>query len=148
MSVFSNFLDIWNLHRSIYSSLSDILSPSLQSRSRNPPSLAPVLVSYFPYLSLYTPFITNFPDVMAKLLELQASNERFGQFIQDQEDDPRCARLKLRDWMLTIVQRCPRYLLLLKDLINVTDPEDTDYANLIAAHSQLSKGVFRNNQVR
>ena len=139
MSVFSNFIDIWNLHRSIFSSLTDILSPSLQNRT-NPPSLAPVLISHFPYLSLYTPFITSFPEVMAKLLELQASNERFGQFVQDREGDPRCARLKLRDWMLTIVQRCPRYLLLLKDLIGVTDHEDPEYASLVVAHSQLSKG--------
>ena len=140
MSVFSNFIDIWNLHRSIYSSLTDILSPSLQIRT-NPPSLAPVLISHFPYLSLYTPFITNFPEVMAKLLELQVSNERFGDFVREREVAPKCAKLKLRDWMLTIVQRCPRYLLLLKDLIGCTDPEDPEYASLVAAHSQLSKGM-------
>lgn len=80
---------------------------------------------------------------MAKLMELQVSSETFGNFVRKREADPRCAKLKLRDWMLTIVQRCPRYLLLLKDLIGCTDHEDPEYASLIAAHSQLSKGVGR-----
>ena len=38
----------------------------------------------------------------------------FSNFIHTQEADPRCGKLGLRDWLLTIVQRCPRYLLLLK----------------------------------
>ncbi|KAJ7686907.1 hypothetical protein B0H17DRAFT_1203925 [Mycena rosella] len=37
----------------------------------------------------------------------------FAQYLLAREADPRCGRLKLRDWLLTIVRRCPRYLLLL-----------------------------------
>lgn len=56
-----------------------------------------------------------------------------------QEADPRCGKLKLRDWLLTIVQRCPRYLLLLKDLIGCTDPEDPERMSLMAVHTLVSK---------
>lgn len=140
--VFSNFVDIWNLHRSFFTSLTEVLSPSLSQPNTNPPPLSPVLVSHFPYLSLYAPFITSFPEVVTKLAQLQTSSPIFATFLRDKEADERCGKLKLRDWLLTIVQRCPRYLLLLKDLINNTHPDDPEHTSLVAAHALLSKGVY------
>lgn len=42
-------------------------------------------------------------------------------WIRAQERHPHCGKLKLRDWLLrvTIVQRCPRYVLLLRELMSV-----------------------------
>ncbi|KAL5494873.1 hypothetical protein ACEPAI_335 [Sanghuangporus weigelae] len=137
--VFSNFIDIWNLHRSFFTSLTGLLSSPLPQSESVPPPLSSVLISHFPYLSLYTPFVSSFSEVITKLSELQSSNTSFDSFIREREADERCGKLKLRDWLLTIVQRCPRYLLLLKDLINCTDIEDPERSSLIAAHSLLTK---------
>ncbi|KAF7974139.1 hypothetical protein HWV62_13369 [Athelia sp. TMB] len=133
MSVFSNFIDIWNFHRSFISSLSALITESLA------PAMSSTLLSHFPYLSLYTPFVTSFPAAMSALNALLAANAQFRQFVARQEADEQCGRLKLRDWLLTIVQRCPRYLLLLKDLISCTDPDDAEYAQLVSVHSLVSK---------
>ena len=143
-SVFSNFIDIWNLHRSFFSSLHSLLSPF--SSASTPPPVSPVLVSHFPYLSLYTPFITSFNTTVTALTNMLSPsspsyNQPFASFITAQETDPRCRKLKLRDWFLTIVQRCPRYLLLLKDLLQCTDPEDTEYEQLTAVHTLVSKSI-------
>ncbi|KAJ7588253.1 hypothetical protein C8J56DRAFT_1014515 [Mycena floridula] len=147
-SVFSNFIDIWNLHRSFFSSLSSLLftdeSPFMTTKP-----LSPVLLSHFPYLSLYTPFITSFPSTISSIADLITPpsayhpnalyNQAFATFLSTQELDPRCGKLKLRDWLLTVVQRCPRYLLLLKDLIECTDPEDSEHEQLTAVHTLVSK---------
>lgn len=120
--------------------------------------MSPVLLAHFPYLSLYTPFITAFPHTLAALNTLLTPSyhyrqqaraqtraaaaraqsatsaspakgselkyeRRFAEFVATQEKDPRCGRLTLRDWLLTIVQRCPRYLLLLGDLLSCTPGE-------------------------
>ena len=140
-SVFSNFIDIWNLHRSFYSSLTTYLQSPTSSNSNNhgPLPLSPILLSHFPYLSLYSPFITAFPDLITSLTSLLSSNPAFATFIAKQEADPRCGKLKLHDWLLTIVQRCPRYLLLLKDLIQCTDPDDPEYDALTKVHTLVSK---------
>ena len=45
-------------------------------------------------------------------------------------------------WLLTIVQRCPRYLLLLKDLIGCTSKEDPEYGQLTAVHTLVSKSKY------
>ncbi|TFK23230.1 hypothetical protein FA15DRAFT_757435 [Coprinopsis marcescibilis] len=135
---FSNFIDIWNFHRSFFAAL---------GTSRD--SIAPLLLSHFPYLSLYTPFITQFSSIISSLSELVTPptpakpnpqfNATFATFIQTKEADPRCGKLKLRDWLLTIVQRCPRYLLLLKDLIKHTGPDDPELAQLTEVHGLVSK---------
>ncbi|KAL6308388.1 hypothetical protein BKA93DRAFT_725852 [Sparassis latifolia] len=139
-SVFSNFIDIWNLHRSFYSSLMTFLDTSTSTSPQDLlPPLSPILLPHFPYLSLYTPFVASFPDALSSYATLLSTNQPFAHFIAQQEADPRCGRLKLRDWMLTIVQRCPRYVLLLKDLIDCTDPEDPEHASLIAVHKLVSK---------
>ncbi|OCH93011.1 hypothetical protein OBBRIDRAFT_772455 [Obba rivulosa] len=140
-SIFSNFIDIWNLHRSFYSSLTLYLNSSSSSVHLSDilPPLSPVLLSHFPYLSLYTPFVTSFPDALSAYASLLASNPAFAVFVSEQEADPRCGKLKLRDWLLTIVQRCPRYLLLIKDLIGFTNPDEPEYASLTAVHTLVSK---------
>ncbi|KAF9553664.1 hypothetical protein CPC08DRAFT_744681 [Agrocybe pediades] len=146
-SIFSNFIDIWNLHRSFLSALTSLLEP--RNPDAPPPELSPLLLSHFPYLSLYTPFVTAFPATISSLNELITSpsatrpnpqyNQRFASFLVTQEADLRCGKLKLRDWLLTIVQRCPRYLLLLKDLINSTSKDDPEHSQLTAVHTLVSK---------
>ncbi|GJE89658.1 FYVE, RhoGEF and PH domain-containing protein [Phanerochaete sordida] len=140
-SVFANFIDIWNLHRSFYSSLSSALNASTSTVQEQapPPPISPILLSHFPYLSLYTPFVSSFADALTSCNTLLSKHAHFAAFMATQEADPRCGKLKFRDWLLTIVQRCPRYLLLLKDLINCTDQEDPEHANLAAAHTLVSK---------
>ncbi|PFH53218.1 hypothetical protein AMATHDRAFT_137895, partial [Amanita thiersii Skay4041] len=128
--LFSNFIDIWNLHRSFLESLTASLTDSRSSSGLancyTVSLLIPILLSHFPYLSLYTPFITAFPSILSTLTDLTTPStfsnpnsqysKRFADFLVKQEKDPKCGKLKFRDWILTIVQRCPRYLLLLKDL--------------------------------
>ncbi|KAJ7691928.1 hypothetical protein B0H17DRAFT_1330923 [Mycena rosella] len=152
-SVFSNFVDIWNLHRAFFASLSDLLSIDASSSTptllADPPPLSPVLLSHFPYLSLYNPFVTAFPSTISSMSNLVSPptarhpnpqySPAFAAYLLAREADPRCARLKLRDWLLTIVQRCPRYLLLLKDLVGCTDPDDPEHAQLTAVHALVAK---------
>ncbi|KIP04169.1 hypothetical protein PHLGIDRAFT_494233 [Phlebiopsis gigantea 11061_1 CR5-6] len=139
-SIFSNFIDIWNLHRSFYSSLFSLLSTSSSSLTEQAsPPISPILLSHFPYLSLYTPFVSSFSDALSSYTTLLAKYPHFATFMTIQEEDPRCGKLKFRDWLLTIVQRCPRYLLLLKDLINNTSQDDPEHQSLVAAHTLVSK---------
>lgn len=146
--MFSNFIDIWNLHRAFFSSFNELLhlndnpEPVTHLLSNSPPHLSPMLLSHFPYLSLYTPFVTSFSASSAALTTLINTNAAFSAFIARQEADPRCGKLKLRDWLLTIVQRCPRYLLLLKDLINYTDVEDPEYSSLTNVHALVSRSTW------
>lgn len=85
------------------------------------PKIANVLLSHLPYLSLYYPYITAFPSVPSVLGDLCTQNPRFRSFLRKQEQDSRCKRLGLSHWLLTVVQRIPRWTILIESLIKVTD---------------------------
>ncbi|KIK92638.1 hypothetical protein PAXRUDRAFT_34429 [Paxillus rubicundulus Ve08.2h10] len=134
-TLFSNFIDIWNFHHTFFAALSARLypSPSMSSPASHTTPLSSLLLAHFPYLSLYTPFIMSFPTSLAFLISLShpsTINPAFATFLRTQESHSTCAHLRLADYLLTPVQRCPRYLLLLKDLLNFTDPEDPERERL------------------
>lgn len=118
------------------------ISSSSTTLNEDMPRLSPILLSHFPYLSLYTPFVTSFSDSLTSYNTLLSKHHAFASFMATQEADPRCGKLKFRDWLLTVVQRCPRYLLLLKDLISHTNPEDVEYEPLLSAQGLISKSKF------
>ncbi|KAI6108844.1 hypothetical protein EV401DRAFT_1999041 [Pisolithus croceorrhizus] len=135
-TLFSNFIDIWNFHRTLAAALTE----HLQSKST---LFSAVLLAHFPYLSLYTPFITSFPASLTLLMSLSSidtsPNPRFTTFLRTQESHPRCAHLRLSDYLLTPVQRCPRYLLLLRDILQATDPTSTEHEALQRALGLVEK---------
>lgn len=103
--IFANFVDIWNLHKTAF-------LPAIEGAGEG--QLGGVLLAHFPYLSLYTPFVTAFGTTLSTLAQHQANGGAFASWLRAREADPACKNLGLRDWLLSIIQRCPRYLLLLK----------------------------------
>ena len=171
--VFSNFIEIWNFHKSFYATLYHLLAPSFSSQHQHhhhhqhhqqqqqqhrlsaipnftgsPPSgVVDLLSQHFPYLNLYHPFVTAYPTVMATLDNFTSPlsvsySQPFAEFIKAQQQDPRCRPFGLRDWLLTLIQRCPRYELLLRDLILHTDSSDPEYQALEKVLILVTKSLF------
>jgi FYVE/RhoGEF/PH domain-containing protein 5/6 len=164
--VFSNFIEIWNFHKSLYVALYDLLAPSFRSpfnpippspsqrlsaipnfTESPPPGVPDLLSQHFPYLNLYHPFVTAYPTVMATLDNFTSPlspsySQPFSEFIKAQQQHPRCRPFGLRDWLLTLIQRCPRYELLLRDLILHTDVSDPEYQDLEKVLMLVNKSVF------
>lgn len=84
-----------------------------------PPTLASVLLAHAPFLSLYHPYVSNFSTSSASLARLRKEHRTFGKWLADREKEEGCKRLRLGDWMLAVVQRVPRYLLLVKVSLTV-----------------------------
>ncbi|KAL5640041.1 hypothetical protein ACGC1H_007367 [Rhizoctonia solani] len=124
--------DSASMHARVSSTASESTEPALL------PNLVSVLAQHFPYLRLYKPFVTGFPASMERLAKLSA-NEPFRVWLKDRERDPACGMLGLRSWLLTIVQRCPRYLLLVKDLEKDTDETDEGHTELSSVLALLAK---------
>lgn len=148
-ALFSNFIDIWNFHHTFFSALTVHLRPQTESPSglaSQFTSLSSVLLAHFPYLSLYTPFIRAFPEsiqLLSSLSQKDSSNPSFKAFLRTQESHPSCVCLRLSDYLLTPVQRCPRYLLLLKDILAVTDPTDPEWDKLQEVQCLVEKSTVQ-----
>lgn len=85
------------------------------------PKISKILLYYLPHLSLYIPYITSFPSIPSILTTLFQTNPSFTHFILTQESHPLCSNLKLSHWLLTIVQRIPRWTMLIDSLGKVMD---------------------------
>ncbi|KAG8829352.1 hypothetical protein FRC17_006716, partial [Serendipita sp. 399] len=161
-SIFSNFIDMLGFHQSFYESLNSLIGPAVKPVTQPPsafppprnnslvlqtsldplPSIAPLLAQHIPFLAMYTPFVTAYPTIMASIHNLTSQNSssfspQFASWLKEREHDPACGKFGLRDWLLTLVQRCPRYLLLIRELLNSTDPNEIDYTELEKIVKQL-----------
>jgi hypothetical protein len=85
-----------------------------------------------PLMKLYYRYIRDFEKMQQRLAEIQHQRPDFDQFIQKVARE-RAGGLTLLSFLIMPVQRLPRYELLLKGLLKLTDDEHVDYANLAAA---------------
>jgi len=94
---------------------------------------------------MYTPFVTAYPTIMASLHNLTSPHSKshsslFATWLKEKEADPRCAKLGLRDWLLTLVQRCPRYLLLMRELFGYMEANEPEYKEQEEVIRMLERG--------
>ncbi|XP_060588006.1 rho guanine nucleotide exchange factor 39-like [Ruditapes philippinarum] len=91
-----------------------------------------------PFLKLYSMYANNHQQAISTLQE-SLKDEKFAEFIRDQEDRPEVMGLKVGALLITPVQRIPRYKLLLEDLLENTNQEHHDYTMLKEAAKQVGE---------
>jgi len=88
-------------------------------------------------LRLYTSYVNDFPEVLKTFHKLCRSSADFTQFLKACLEQPVCGGLDLGAFLLTPVQRMPRYILLLKQLIKYTEAGHGDYQNITICLDRL-----------
>ncbi|KDE03242.1 hypothetical protein MVLG_06270 [Microbotryum lychnidis-dioicae p1A1 Lamole] len=127
---------------------------SSHRRSTPPRDIGCSLLPVLPYLKQYSIFVSNFAAALARLSSLEAPDgtgksvscpddrARWQVFITEdgRGNDGRARGLGLSGLLLNIVQRIPRYRLLLKDLIRFTEWDHQDYGALEKAFALVDEG--------
>ncbi|KAM9959955.1 hypothetical protein ACTFIW_007187 [Dictyostelium discoideum] len=80
----------------------------------------------------YSHYITNFPSVL-KVLESASKRPSYVLFIQECKHLPEVGKRDLQSFVSMPVQRCPRYVLLLRELLKFTPSSDHDFKNIVSA---------------
>jgi len=95
----------------------------------------------------YTEYVNNYSRAISVLGKLRTEIPAFGAFM-DQADSEN-VNLKLVSILIFPIQRIPRYILLIQDLLKHTNPEHPDYRNLEEALAVMNKtGSFINESKR
>ncbi|WFC97271.1 hypothetical protein MBRA1_003938 [Malassezia brasiliensis] len=148
--LFANFVDILQLSRELLCRLEErVGDPAALVAAAAAPAapagaapewdpwcdlLGDLLVPIAPFFKMYTLFMQNFAGAMQCLADERATNERFAAFLQRAEADAAAcgggAELGLQAQLLTLVQRVPRYRLLLQQLLHHTPTWHADHAPL------------------
>ncbi|KAI3613932.1 hypothetical protein CBS9595_004109 [Malassezia furfur] len=147
--LFANFVDILQLSRELLCRLEErVGDPAALVAAAAPAApagaapewdpwcdlLGDLLVPIAPFFKMYTLFMQNFAGAMQCLADERATNERFAAFLHRAEADAAArgggAELGLQAQLLTLVQRVPRYRLLLQQLLHHTPTWHADHAPL------------------
>eukprot|EP00002_Diphylleia_rotans_P020968 TRINITY_DN4079_c0_g1_i11.p1 TRINITY_DN4079_c0_g1~~TRINITY_DN4079_c0_g1_i11.p1 ORF type:complete len:592 (-),score=109.27 TRINITY_DN4079_c0_g1_i11:240-2015(-) len=90
-----------------------------------------------PTLDQYSMYVNNFNRSMDTIQKLGESNKLFLHALQKLENDPACMKQTLGAILIMPIQRIPRYLLLLGDLLKHVDDGFTGYQQLLDAYNSL-----------
>jgi FYVE, RhoGEF and PH domain containing 3 len=80
--------------------------------------------------------------------ELISKNSIFAKFIKERNCNPESHGLVFQAFLVTPVQRIPRYKLLLQDLLKNTPQNHQDYEDLKNAVKLISDGIQTLNQLQ
>eukprot|EP00727_Mastigamoeba_balamuthi_P004155 m51a1_g13737 putative domain containing protein (1263) ;mRNA; r:156087-161140 len=141
-AMFSNIEVIANFN----SVLLDKLGSRLANWNETTP-IGDVFIMVTVYLRSYVEYVNNYENATSTLSRLRKENLAFQQFLDTTEK----ARpdLALNSVLIFPVQRVPRYILLLADLLKHTPAEHPDYANLQKAVAEMkSTGEYINERKR
>ncbi|KAL4401743.1 guanyl-nucleotide exchange factor [Malassezia pachydermatis] len=145
--IFSNFCDILQLSKELLLRLEERLGDAKASAAVHVDGVAistwdplhdtigDLLVPVAPFLKMYSLFMQNFSHAMSCIESEQRTNERFRQFLTHANHHTRslhqrAMKLGLEAQLLTLVQRVPRYKLLLRGLLQNTPTWHPDYTYL------------------
>eukprot|EP01113_Clastostelium_recurvatum_P041238 TRINITY_DN6517_c0_g1_i2.p1 TRINITY_DN6517_c0_g1~~TRINITY_DN6517_c0_g1_i2.p1 ORF type:complete len:642 (+),score=139.37 TRINITY_DN6517_c0_g1_i2:30-1928(+) len=127
------FSDIEMIH-----GISDALLAELETRYRawsTTQAIADIFIKTGPYMRGFRRYFQNYDTAIGVLTSIRSSSRIVGDFFYKNERDPRCARLPLSSLLIVPIQRMPRYILLLSELIKHTPRQHPDYQPLERALS-------------
>ncbi|XP_037073296.1 guanine exchange factor for Rac 30-like [Pollicipes pollicipes] len=92
---------------------------------------------------MYTTYVAGFPELLNTFYRLCRTSSQFAEFLKSRQQHPNCHGLDLAALLLSPVQRVPRYLLLLQQLLRRTPPEHADHGPLQTALQALREFLAR-----
>lgn len=101
--------------------------------------LGDIFDEWAPRMAPYRRYSSKYGESSSFIQQLTESNPRFKRMLAFfDEHSMNFNGLRLTDYLVTPVQRIPRYTLLLRDLLASTPDSHNDYANLVSAIDKIS----------
>ena len=141
-SIFSNLTVLTQFHT--------IFLTDIKSITSNKSNISTVFLQYADFLKMYTQYLNSYEKAIATINSLR-DNKKFQNFLKTKIVELNGKSLMY--YLIMPVQRIPRYVLLLRELIKYTSPLHTEYQTLqhaldklesIAAYINSSKKYVEN----
>ncbi|XP_065661622.1 rac guanine nucleotide exchange factor JJ isoform X19 [Hydra vulgaris] len=86
---------------------------------------------------IYMNYVQLFPKSISTLSKCTRSSQKFRKFLLDCNENPLVERLDLPSFLLSPVQRLPRYVLLLRELLKYTEEDHPDMYHIAQAKKEM-----------
>eukprot|EP01113_Clastostelium_recurvatum_P033801 TRINITY_DN4510_c1_g1_i2.p1 TRINITY_DN4510_c1_g1~~TRINITY_DN4510_c1_g1_i2.p1 ORF type:complete len:1156 (-),score=386.35 TRINITY_DN4510_c1_g1_i2:12-3479(-) len=133
-SIFSNIEVLLTCHRK--------LLEALQERMTNwdsTPQLGDIFLKNTSFIKLYKYYVNNFDKSIVTLKSAREKNAAFKKMISELDYTPQLSGLSVESFLILPVQRIPRYVLLLQELLRYTDNNHPDFNGLCEALSFIKE---------
>jgi len=101
-------------------------------------SIGKIFLKFAPFLKIYSDFCNGYESVLNQVRTLRKENAKFESFMARAENDiKKNGGQSLAGYLIMPIQRIPRYTLLLRELLKVSDRTLDDYQNLESAIEKL-----------
>src|SRR3989338_8829462 len=127
-TIFSNIHALLGMHRGLLQDLTDRISSWSEGQV-----IGDVLAKLIPFLKMYSTYINAFDTTNDLIEKLKKKNNDFRLLLPTCKHGINEGELGLSSLLLTPIQRVPRYVLLLKDLLRNTEATHPDFENLTRA---------------
>ena len=87
---------------------------------------------------MYFEYFSHYEKSQKKIEELKKSNHEFANFLLELQKNKYTNNKSIEDYMIKPIQRLPKYVLLLKDLLRYTSPDHLDYRGIEKAITDIS----------
>jgi FYVE/RhoGEF/PH domain-containing protein 5/6 len=123
--MFAYITELLQVNNELYSNLLQRLK-----NWNNSAKIADVFIKLAPFFKLYTQYTESYNDVINVVKEEKNKDSTFSGILDQAAKHPIAKNLDLQAFLILPVQRIPRYVLLLTDLIRNTPEDHPDYVDL------------------
>eukprot|EP01120_Amphizonella_sp_Union-15-10_P014879 TRINITY_DN740_c0_g1_i1.p1 TRINITY_DN740_c0_g1~~TRINITY_DN740_c0_g1_i1.p1 ORF type:complete len:583 (-),score=85.14 TRINITY_DN740_c0_g1_i1:32-1780(-) len=129
-SIFCGFEPIYTVNKELLYALEN------HSKELNS-NFGSIFLKFAPGLHLYSSYINGYDNAIKTIEKCKSESKIFDQFLSNTSRDPICQRKQITDFLITPIQRIPRYQLLLEELLKYTDTNHPDRSNLVSCLQQI-----------
>ncbi|KAJ1501699.1 hypothetical protein HMI54_009751 [Coelomomyces lativittatus] len=101
--------------------------------------ISDIFLSIVPFFKMYVQYMANYSGAIEALPQFRKQYPEFSKFLEKVQGLPRFKSHQLLSLMILPIQRIPRYILLLDQLVHYTDPSHPDYDGLTLCLSEVKK---------
>jgi hypothetical protein len=101
--------------------------------------VGPVFLEAVPTLKAYMQFVNHYPHALGLLTKRSETDEAFKAALERASTNPRCRNNDIASFMIMPIQRVPRYVLLLSDLLSATPPGHCDHDDVQTAVEKMKE---------
>lgn len=132
------FEDVLKFNEELIQELKKVID--LENKSKlNDVLIGQIFIDRAPYMKLYINFISVFQECTSRIKSLMDEYPLLKEYIEKKSLEPESEGLLLNSYLIMPIQRIPRYALLLRAVLEYTNPSHPDYENLKVAQQKVEE---------
>lgn len=109
-------------------------------------TLGSVLLEHIPLFKMYCSYCSNFGKSQNLIAKLRVKSENFMNFLKTIQDSGVTRGRTINSYLIAPIQRVPRYIMLIAELLKCTKPDHPDYASLQQALTMVEAVAVEINE--